>query len=190
MEGGPAAMREAVLRAVDEVDGLVVDEDERGHQLVAVYCDRDDHWRRLEHLAADEQRRTLAIIPELQLMAYARALAAGADGVVHAEMSSSIIASVARAVTLGETILPTFVAQALAAIVGDREIPDHVTGYERTLLGELRAGSTIRDIAERHGYAERSVRRHLQSLYLKIGATSRAEAIRYASTHDLDERCR
>jgi len=58
----------------------------------------------------------------------------------------------------------------------------------------LREGTTVRKLAERVGYAERSVRRHLQSPYLKIGATTRAEAIRYAATHDLDEfggrRCR
>lgn len=195
--GGAAPFREAVGAALARTDGLSVDDglvdtsaeievpdgsDSAAvdRRLIAIYCDREERWIELEALAADESAMTLAILTELDVAEYARALSVGADGVVHADSSSSIIANVARAATTGEIVLPSFVARSLAATAQNRSVPTTLTDHEQALLAQLCDGARVADLADRFSYSERTIRRQLQNLYLKVQVTSRAQAISYA----------
>jgi DNA-binding CsgD family transcriptional regulator len=61
----------------------------------------------------------------------------------------------------------------------DEEMPgEHMTPRERDVLDLLGEGLSNRAIAERLGISEHTVKFHLASIYGKLGATSRGEAVR------------
>lgn len=89
----------------------------------------------------------------------------------------SVIASAMQ----GEIVLPAFAAQSLGAAWADQPARAAVSEYEVDLLSSLSNGSRLAEVAYEFSFSERTIRRHLQSLYLKLGATGRAEAIHIAS---------
>lgn len=73
-------------------------------------------------------------------------------------------------------------SQSLKAQTGRRRPPpeqllDDLTWRERQLLRALADGMTNREIAERYGISQNTVKFHLKNLYDKLGAANRAGAI-------------
>jgi len=64
--------------------------------------------------------------------------------------------------------------------------PDHLTAREVDVLLLLASGESNREIAERLVLSPRTAERHVASIYRKIGARRRADAISYALHHGLD----
>src|ERR1044071_1255278 len=60
----------------------------------------------------------------------------------------------------------------------DEAIGEQMTKREREVLDLLGEGLGNRGIAERLGISEHTVKFHLESIYGKLGATTRGEAIR------------
>lgn len=120
----------------------------------------------------------VVLVPTLDLAGYRQALAAGADGVAHVDGQPAIIADVIRGAVVGEVILPAEVARQLAGKPRAHQ-PD-LSNEERNLLQRISEGATVVQLADEFYLAERSVRRRLQNIYVKLGAGGRAEAVKLA----------
>ena len=104
-----------------------------------------------------------------------RAMESGARGFVLKDAPASELATSIRRVMAGERVLdPTLAAAALA----DGESP--LTPRETEVLGAARTGAPVVDLAGRLHLSAGTVRNYLSSAMQKLGAHSRAEAVRVA----------
>lgn len=149
--------------------------------LTIVHCKTDDEWSYLESLATEPGTVVVALIPEMLAANYRRAIQLGVAGVVHSDLGSSTVADVIDAALHGEALLPIEAVRSMA--IGGRAANANVQldGEEHTLLRQLAEGVTVVEIAKRHHFNERTIRRHLQNLYLKLGAPNRDAAIASAT---------
>lgn len=95
------------------------------------------------------------------------ARAAGASGFVPKDWSAEQVAAAVRRVGAGNTVFAARAEQPAAPL----------TGREREVLELLADGSTNREIAERLHLSPDTVKEHASSVYRKLGASSRAEAV-------------
>lgn len=122
---------------------------------------------------------TVVLVATLELDAYRRALAAGAHGVAHVDADPDTIAHVVRAAIAGEVVLPAEIARRLAGRPQPKEL--QLTPEEVSLLQRLSDGATVVQLADDFFLAERSIRRRLQNIYIRLGVTGRAAAVKRAS---------
>ncbi len=174
MVGGPAPYREA-LSAKLEATGFTVSVDEGEALVIACSCDLD--WQQ----AADSAlwTPTVVVIQDLDVDHYVRALALGA-GAVHLDTPTDIIVDVIRAAIAGEALLPLVVTQALASYRPPTQAQmtdSELQGIELKIVDGLLANRTIAQIARDLSYSDRTIRRKLQGIYLKLGVAGRAAAI-------------
>jgi DNA-binding CsgD family transcriptional regulator/tetratricopeptide (TPR) repeat protein len=74
----------------------------------------------------------------------------------------------------------------VAAIEGGARDPVHdLTSREAEVLRVVATGASNRAVANRLGISERTVERHLSSVFAKLGVRSRTEAAAFAFDHDL-----
>jgi len=98
------------------------------------------------------------------------ARAAGAFGSVPKDWSAQDLSAAARMVALGMTVFAP-----------DRETPGALLSErERQVLQQIAAGSTNREIADRLFLSPHTVKDHTSTLYKKIKAKNRADAIQRA----------
>ncbi len=103
-------------------------------------------------------------------MSAAAARAAGASGFVSKDLEAGEIAAAVRMVGLGMTMFSPKADQP-APLLSERE---------REVLDLIAAGSTNREIAERLYLSPHTVKEHTSSLYRKLRARNRAEAVQRA----------
>jgi DNA-binding NarL/FixJ family response regulator len=103
-------------------------------------------------------------------MSAAAARAAGASGFVSKDLEAAEIAAAVRMVGLGMTMFAPKAEQP-APLLSERE---------REVLDLIAAGSTNREIAERLYLSPHTVKEHTSSLYRKLRARNRAEAVQRA----------
>jgi DNA-binding NarL/FixJ family response regulator len=127
----------------------------------------------------------VALIPVLEVVRYRRALSAGADGVAQVDTDPSIIADVVASAVAGEVVLPAEMARQLAGRARPTDI--ELTPEEQGMLQRLSQGATVVRLADEFYLSERSVRRRLQNVYLRLGVTGRAEALKTLGQLDLIE---
>jgi DNA-binding NarL/FixJ family response regulator len=173
--GGPAPYREA-LAARLEAAGFVVEGTDDVLALV-IYCDSDDRWAH----AADAAlwTATVAVVPDLEIDRFVRALAMGA-GVVHLDTPTDVMVDVVRAAISGEALLPLAITRTLASHdpPGREQILEtSLEGIELQVAERLLAGETINQIADGLNYSDRTIRRKLQGIYLKLGVPNRTAAM-------------
>ncbi|MEU7769844.1 LuxR C-terminal-related transcriptional regulator [Micromonospora taraxaci] len=174
---GVAAALGELGHAVDSPDDVVSwlgDAD----QAVVLGLSRDFGW---DVLADLHERRPalpiLVLIDKPDLRSYVRAVKDGAAGAVARSCSPLELQRVFAALLDGQALLPVDVVRSLAT-------DDRATGVpseqERSWLRQLADGGTVADLAERAGYSERMMFRHLRELYGRIPARNRTEALMYA----------
>ena len=179
--GGLIAYNEAVLGQLVDF-GLEQGPREPDSVWVAiVHCDDARRWEQLEELAADADCVVVAVVSTLDLDGYIRALSSGASGVVYLDMPSAITADVVKAAVHGEVLLPRQAAQNLALLAKREQPRSDLNAAEMSLLRSVAAGRTIVDLARDLSYSERTVRRHLQNTYIKLGVQNRSAAIAAAA---------
>jgi DNA-binding NarL/FixJ family response regulator len=179
--GGLIAYNEAVLAQLAHYG---FDQGPRGLGAVWVavmHCDDEGRWEQLEGLSADPDCVVVAVVPTLDLDGYIRALSSGASGVVYLDMPSAITADVVKAAAHGEVLLPRQAAQNLAVLAKREQPRSDLNDAETTLLRSVASGRTIVDLARDLNYSERTVRRHLQNTYIKLGVQNRSAAIAAAA---------
>lgn len=106
----------------------------------------------------------------------ARALQDGAVGYVLKDAPGEMIVEAIRAAGLGGSLTPTHMLRELVSQRGHRVHPEGptLTARETSVLQLLAEGFSNREIAERMSLAEGTVKKHVQSLMLKLEARSRA----------------
>ena len=123
----------------------------------------------------------------------ARALEAGAAGVIHKTRPVSDVVEAIRRVHAGESLLPVReTIELLRFITRQREQQRAIqatiarlTPREREVLQALAAGLSDREIAQQFHVSTETVRTHMVNLLHKLGVDSRLKALVFALQHDL-----
>jgi DNA-binding NarL/FixJ family response regulator len=102
-----------------------------------------------------------------------RALTAGASGYVLKSAPLDELVAVIRKVHSGRKHLPATVAESLAVYVGGEPL----TEREVEVLRRIAEGDRNRDIGERLGIAEDTVKVHVKRIMDKLGAKDRTQAV-------------
>jgi DNA-binding NarL/FixJ family response regulator len=193
--GGPIPYREALAARLaargwrvvadppveDAADGadVAVIEPIDGSTVVVHYCDSEEAWAAVSAAVDAGALGVVAVILTLDPALYRRAIAMGV-GVVHHDTSTEIMAQVIESAGHGEALLPMHVARHLAREAGTSDAAESMVlnDLEIELLRGVVDGETIVALAERFHFSERTIRRRLQSAYLKLGVDDRTAAIR------------
>ena len=105
-----------------------------------------------------------------------QALEAGAAGAVMKSAENAELITAIRKVAGGERYVSSEIKDLL-----DSDPPiSSLTGRQSEVLQSLSLGLTNKDIARLLGISERMVEEHIESLFQKIGAANRAEAVAIA----------
>ena len=114
------------------------------------------------------------------------AVQAGASGFISKTVSGVAMVNALRLVLSGETYLPSSAISeddyGVETESGGRA-PSPLTGLsprDREILALVVEGLTNKEIGRRIGLQEVTIKAHLRSLYRRIGATNRAQAVRIA----------
>jgi DNA-binding NarL/FixJ family response regulator len=150
-------------------------------RLVMLTVAAGDDWALLPELCqVRADTKIIAVLAENDLHTCLRALAAGAVGIVSRDASPQVMREVFDAAVRGTSIVPISVLQALAngatheAVETRSGRPSHA---ERNWLRQLAHGDSVAKLATDVGYSERMMFRLLRDLYVKLGVSSRTEAM-------------
>ena len=123
-----------------------------------------------------------------------QALQLGACGVVLKAAASQVLSAAIHTVLAGQfwidsEALPT-VESCLRQLLGRTELGERandfdLTAREKEILTALVDGSSNREIAERFGVSEVTVKHHLNSIFDKCGTSNRVELVLFALRHGL-----
>ena len=120
-----------------------------------------------------------------------QALKAGASGYVLKDSSADAIASSVVAITSGERVMASAVAnRVLEMLTGastPKEFYDGLTNREIEILKMLANGMANKQIAYRLKISEKTVRNHVSNMYEKLGIYDRSQAVLYAVRKGLVE---
>lgn len=191
--GCPIPVQESLIAGLRTLGaGEMWDPDRHGDddvkaKVVLVYCSTETQWELVDELVRAGDT-VVAMIVDLGVEVYARALQLRAAGVVHFDTSSAMVVSVIQSAIQGEVVLPAYAAWSLTTRASpNATLPTEITPIERQLLSALIRGDRIAEIADMLCYSDRTIRRRLQNLYLKIGAKNRHDAVRLASRFGLEQ---
>jgi DNA-binding NarL/FixJ family response regulator len=206
------AVREALATVLDtepgfEVVGLAADGDqavELAHRFSPEVVLMDLRMPNVDGVTAT--RRLAAELPDVKVVVLTTfaddasilaALEAGASGFLTKDAGRDQIALAVRSAAAGQAVLdPAAQASllraasppvALASPVSSEpaSLPDDLTPREADVLRAIAAGHSNAEIATELFISEVTVKSHINHLFAKIRARSRAEAVRYAYDHGL-----
>ncbi len=136
--------------------------------------------------------RLVVLLPDMDAATTGEAVRGGASAVLSADVDRTELIAAIRAVAAGLMVLPrTLVSELMGAV---RETPalDESTGpppaltqREGEVLALLVEGRANKVIAARLGISEHTVKTHIASVYEKLRARNRAEAVVAAARHGL-----
>lgn len=139
---------------------------------------------------AEAMERILAAQPETKVVVLTsfgasdelqRAIRAGAVGAQLKESPSDLIPMAIRTVMRGETAI----AEEVRDYIASEPLTTPLTEKQLSVLGGLSRGLTNQEIAELLGITASGVKRHLRSVFAKLGAGSRSEAVSIAHRRQL-----
>ncbi len=127
--------------------------------------------------------------------AHARAVEAGAAGVMHKSVRIGDVVGAARRLLAGEPLLSTDEVVELLQLAGrsrqrDREAQrsiEQLTPREREVLQALADGFSDKEISEHLHVGVGTVRNHLMNVFGKLGTNSRLQTLVFALRHGLVE---
>ena len=127
--------------------------------------------------------------------AHARAVEAGAAGVLHKSVRVGEVVGAARRVVAGESMLSTDEVIELLRLAGRRRergreaerAVEQLTPRELQVLQALADGLSDREISERLHVGVGTVRNHLVSIFAKLKVNSRLQALVFALRHGVVE---
>lgn len=110
-----------------------------------------------------------------------RSLEAGASGYLNKTAPGRKLVDAVRAVAAGTTVLePETMSRLLSEPAGPRGVTKGLTERELTVLKLLVAGLHNKEVARRLDISLRTVERHCDKIYDKLGVGSRTEAVVWA----------
>ena len=136
-------------------------------------------------------RRIKALHPDAQVVILTtyddddhivRGLRAGARGYLLKVTGRNVLFEAIRAAARGESLLPSEVVDKVVAnLQGPRPVETgKLSSREGQVLALLAQGAANKEIARELGISERTVKAHVTSIFNKLGASSRAEAVAIA----------
>jgi DNA-binding NarL/FixJ family response regulator len=143
--------------------------------------------------AANPQGMVLVLTASAEREAYARAVEAGAAGVLNKSASIYEVIDAARRLAAGETVLSADEIAELLRLAGRRREQDReaqraierLTPREHEVLRLLAQGMSDKEIAERLYVGSGTVRTHVVRIFGKLGVHSRLQALVFAARHGL-----
>jgi len=116
-----------------------------------------------------------------------RGLRAGARGYLLKDTGRNALLEAIRAAARGESLLPSEVIDKVVAhLQGPQPVErEMLSAREAQVLALLAQGSASKEIAQRLGISERTVKAHITAIFNKLGASSRAEAVAIALRNGL-----
>jgi two-component system nitrate/nitrite response regulator NarL len=144
---------------------------------------------------ANEDFAALLLTASLDRTDHARAVEAGAAGVVHKSADVDEILDATRRISEGETLLsPGELVEMLRIASQDREEErearaniEQLTRREREVLQALSEGLSNKQIAQRLHMSVDTERTHMMNILSKLGVHSRLQALLFAARHGLVE---
>jgi two-component system, NarL family, response regulator DevR len=144
---------------------------------------------------ANEDFAALLLTASLDRTDHARAVEAGAAGVVHKSADVDEILDATRRISEGETLLsPEELVEMLRIASQDREEErearaniEQLTRREREVLQALSEGLSNKQIAESLHMSVDTERTHMMNILSKLGVHSRLQALLFAARHGLVE---
>ncbi|MDQ3237539.1 MAG: response regulator transcription factor [Actinomycetota bacterium] len=150
----------------------------------------------IEDLSGAEPRiTTLVLSASLDPGRFARAVEAGASGVLHKSATIKDIVDAVRRLRAGEALLsPNEVMAMLRATwrerhreIGIHQSIERLTRRELEVLRSLAEGMDSQEISERLGISVETERTHMVNIFGKLGLRSRLQALVFAVRHDIVE---
>ncbi len=141
--------------------------------------------------AANPQAMVLVLTASTDRRIHARAVEAGAAGVLHKSARIKDVIDAVRRLKEGETLLsPNQLGELLRLAVQQhaqdreaRQAIEQLTPREREVLQALADGLSDKEIAEQLYVGTGTVRNHVASLLSKLGVHSRLQAVVFAARH-------
>ena len=155
-----------------------------------------DGFDLIEELAAKGSRiTTLVLSASLEPARFARAVEAGASGVLHKAVAIGDIVDAVRRLNAGEALLsPSKIIEMLRIVSRKRQEEleaqksiDQLTRREREVLQALAEGLDSRDIAEKLHITVETERTHMVNILNKLDVHSRLQALVFAERNGVVE---
>jgi two-component system response regulator DesR len=121
-------------------------------------------------IRAESPSTKVLLISGAGRMSPAAARAAGASGFISKDLEASEVARAVQAVGRGQTLFPPKTSQPAPLL----------SGREREVLELIASGATNAEIAGKLYLSPHTVKEHTSSVYRKLGARNRAEAVQLA----------
>ncbi len=153
-----------------------------------------DGFELIEHFASTEpQIMTLVLSASLEPVRFARAVEAGAAGVLHKTTPVQEIVAAVRRLKAGNALLsPDEVLEMLRVISRERQerqealqAIERLTPREMEVLQGLAEGLESREIAEKMNITVETERTHMVNILHKLGVHSRLQALVFAARQGL-----
>jgi DNA-binding NarL/FixJ family response regulator len=144
---------------------------------------------------ANQLFAALVLTASLDRTEHARAVEAGAAGVLHKSADVDAILDATRRLGEGETLLSEEELLALLRLAGQnreeeveaRASIEQITPREKEVLQKLAKGLSNKEIAAKLHMSVDTERTHMMNILNKLGVHSRLQALVFAARHDLVE---
>jgi DNA-binding NarL/FixJ family response regulator/signal transduction histidine kinase len=144
---------------------------------------------------SNSQAQALVLSASFDRAEIARAVEAGAAGVLHKSVEMGEVVEAVRRLRAGETLLPLEEVVELLRFAGSRREEEyeahqaiaHLTSRETEVLQAIAEGLDSKEIAERLHISGKTEANHMTSILNKLGVHSRLQALVFAVRHGVVE---
>ena len=179
--GSMAEARAIPDKVLDEVDIAIVD----------LALPDGDGLDLIEGFSSRPKTATLVLSASLEPGRFARAVEAGAAGVMHKSTPINDIVDAVRRLMAGEALLsPAEAVEMLRLVSRERQAEqsarravEKLTPREREVLQALAEGLESKEIAEKLNVTVETERTHMVNILHKLGVHSRLQALVFAARH-------
>jgi len=183
--GSLAEARELDWEALENVEVAIVD----------LALPDGDGLDLIEDFSSQPRTMTLVLSASLEPGRFARAVEAGASGVLHKSTPIKDIVEAVRKLRAGEALLsPTEVVEMLRLVGRERQeehaaqqAVERLTPREKEVLQALAEGLESREIAEKLNVTVETERTHMVNILHKLGVHSRLQALVFAARYGVVE---
>jgi DNA-binding NarL/FixJ family response regulator len=145
----------------------------------------------IEDFSSQPRMMTLVLSASLEPGRFARAVEAGASGVLHKSTPIKDIVEAVRKLRAGEALLSPAEVVEMLRLVGRERQEEHaarqaverLTPREKEVLQALAEGLESREIAEKLNVTVETERTHMVNILHKLGVHSRLQALVFAARH-------
>jgi two-component system nitrate/nitrite response regulator NarL len=183
--GSLAEARELDWEALENVEVAIVD----------LALPDGDGLDLIEDFSSQPRTMTLVLSASLEPGRFARAVEAGASGVLHKSTPIKDIVEAVRKLRAGEALLSPAEVVEMLRLVGRERQEEHavqqaverLTPREKEVLQALAEGLESREIAEKLNVSVETERTHMVNILHKLGVHSRLQALVFAARYGVVE---